>query len=238
MICRPFRALRTPLLAASVGLLALAPHVSARSASPPVQKTNAPGDTGNCTGGLCHNSTLNDPAGQITGELQESGVPFTEYVPGTVYTLSFVLGSGRTDRRRWGFEMTSLDGTGARTGTFASTTAFTSLQTAGGRQYMGHLGSPGTFPTNPGPVTWTFSWTAPPAGPTGAPTVTFYWCANAANNNNGSSGDFIACRTVIVTPAAAPVDTDGDTLLDSEEAAHRTNPADADTDDDGISDGD
>ena len=93
-----------------------------------------------------------------------------------------------------------------------------------------------TFRTNPGPVSWTFTWNAPAAGPL-AVDVIFYVCGNAANNSGSAAGDAIKCTTFPVSVIAAPVDTDGDTLLDSREIGTCTSANDADTDDDGLSDG-
>ena len=140
--------------------------------------------------------------------------------------------------------MTCLTSPGAtRAGDFtAGADRLTITQMTATREYISHFSSAlappvdGTFDNNPGPVSWTFTWAAPAAG-AGATDVIFYVCANAADSSNSSGGDAIRCTTFTVTVAASPVDTDGDTLPDLAETGTCTSATDADTDDDGVSDG-
>lgn len=230
---------------AAIVLAAALPSVGdARSGIPPAGRTLAPGavppETG-CAVVGCHGGTNTDPLDEVTAQLTDGLMPFAQYQPGQIYLLTFNLASSRTDRRRWGFEMTCLNTSGTMAGTFtAGADRLTRVQIAGSpsRQYICHTtldGRDGTFATNPGPVSWSFTWTAPTTP--GATDVTFYYCANAANNNNATSGDIIECATFAVSVIAPPVDTDGDTLVDSLESTLGTSPNDADTDDDGLSDG-
>ena len=233
----------TRLIAVSMLAAAIASDSGARSGVPPPQRTNTPlppAESG-CNSGIgCHAGTINDPLGQITAQLMDGLMPFTQYQPGQTYLLTFNLASGRTDRRRWGFEMTCLDASGLRAGTLTAGSMHTRVQVAGtpSRQYIGHNtldGMDGTYVANAGPVMWPFRWLAPTAP--GATNVTFYYCANAANNSSNPAGDFIACATFPVSVIVGPTDTDGDTLSDIDEGTLGTSPTDADTDDDGLSDG-
>ena len=227
------------LVLAALALLSMSATASARSSTPPTGRTMAPTET-NCASITCHSGP--GPAG-VTISLLDGATPFTQYTPGQSYRLTLGMGSTGIGRRRWGFEMTCLTTTGGtRAGDFATADALTITQMTATKEYISHFSAvptppDGTFRTNPGPVSWQMDWTAPAIGP-GAVNVTFYVCGNAADNSGTTTGDAISCTTFPVTVGLPPADTDGDTLLDSAETGTCTSPTDADTDDDGVSDGD
>lgn len=233
--------LRVPCLAA-IALLSTIALANARSSTPPTGRTGPAAGETSCASSLCHSGP--GPAG-VTISLLDGATPFTQYTPGQVYRLTLGMAAPTIipARARWGFEMTCLTTTGGtRAGDFATADALTITQMTVTKEYISHFAAvpappDGTFRTNPGPVSWQFDWTAPALGP-GAVNVTFYVCGNAADNSATSAGDAIHCTTFAVTVGLPPADTDGDTLPDSAETGTCTSPTDADTDDDGVSDGD
>jgi hypothetical protein len=60
-----------------------------------------------------------------------------------------------------------------------------------GKIYVEHIPA-GTHAGDPGPVSWSFEWTAPETPPD---SVVFYAAGNAANNNGSTSGDYIYTTT-------------------------------------------
>jgi hypothetical protein len=119
----------------------------------PAGYTGSPGDGQHCQS--CHggnNSTVN---GWIT-----SNIPSQGYTPGTTYTITATAsGTGKK-----GFEVSPQSQSGAQLGTLA---AGTGSHLVGGSKYVTQNSSGASGST----VSWTFSWTAPPAG-TGS--VVFY----------------------------------------------------------------
>ena len=152
--------------------------VFAFSSGPPDGLTEAPGE-GNCT--QCHSgNSLNASGGTLV-----LGVPGT-YLPGEMYDI--VVDLSRSGQSRWGFEMTALNGNGARAGTFTpANNGNTQVTAANSKQYIKQTtqgSASGTRDKNQ----WAFKWTAPTndVGP-----ITFYAAGNAANGDSGTSGDYI-----------------------------------------------
>ncbi len=164
----------------------------ALSSDPPDGLTGAPTE-GNCT--QCHvGNTLNAAGGALMLTIPET------YEPNEVYTI--VVNLSRAGQSRWGFEMTALDADGARAGTFATDTAGnTQLSEANSKQYIQHT-TDGTAAGTNDAHSWEFQWTAPDAdiGP-----ITFYAAGNAANNADGSIGDYIYTADSESTPVIAGV---------------------------------
>jgi hypothetical protein len=136
--------------------------------------------TSTCTS--CHSGGPNTvQPGWIT-----STIPSTGYVPGTTYLITAT--ATYTGRSRFGFEISPQNTAGTYLGTCSINPAeinFTQLVTGtSSRKYMTHRSAGTTGSTNS--HTWTFNWTAPPAG---SGPVTFYGAFLCANNNGGSSGD-------------------------------------------------
>jgi hypothetical protein len=88
--------------------------------------------------------------------------------------------------QRYGFELTSENGSGQKKGTFTVSNPTTNQLVNAQATAITHTGS-GITPANDS-ITWSFSWTAPPAG-TG--NVTFFAAINSANGNGNTSGDVI-----------------------------------------------
>ncbi|MGE5176128.1 MAG: choice-of-anchor V domain-containing protein [Hyphomicrobiales bacterium] len=154
--------------------------VQAYPDTPPPGRTGAPSEN---TCRTCHSGTLND--GVATFELRN--LP-AAYMPGETYSLTVSL--RRTGMARWGFSLTSLrDSDNAFAGSLSTGgSALLLIQSKSSRDYISQTtdfgSNDGTYADWTGGVTWTFDWTAPPAG-TG--TVTFYAAGVAANNDNSAS---------------------------------------------------
>lgn len=160
------------------------------SSQPPAQRTGAPGE-GTCSG--CHSGTSRPGQGITivvdTDTLTATGAHF--YTPGDTDTITLYL---NIPGARNGFELTALNQTNSAAGTFILlNTANTSLQSAGGRWYVGHRSASSTS-------WWQFLWVAPSV----ADTVTFYVAGNAANGNNSTSGDTIYTVAFTLYPVGTP----------------------------------
>jgi hypothetical protein len=178
--------------------LALATTAFAYPSNPPTGYAGNPPANNNCTS--CHGGNpLNAPGGTLT----LSGLPVGGYVPGTTYHLTVT--QARSGLTRWGFESTTIYQSGTswlKAGTLVVTDAtHTNLAVGSGTNpdYIRQTSS-GTYPSTPGPTSWNFDWTAPATnvGPIGV-----YAAGMAANNNGGTSGDWVYTTSATVTPASA-----------------------------------
>jgi len=117
------------------------------------------------------------------------------------YQISVTHSTSDTTRRRWGFQLTALDGTNNRAGNLQSTSITQVLDggPGGNRQYIEH-NFLGTFQGQPSGATWTFNWVAPS---TDVGRITFYAAGNQANNNGNESGDQIYSTSVSIPVAGA-----------------------------------
>jgi hypothetical protein len=106
-------------------------------------------------------------------------------VASETYDITVTL--GQNGQSRWGFQFTPQN-----IGTCTITEpGVTQIEFEFGKIYVEHIAA-GTYPGDPGPVSWNFQWTAPAAPPD---QVTFYAAGNAANNNGSTSGDYIYTTT-------------------------------------------
>lgn len=177
--------------------VALAATVAYGYASgPPAGHTGAPGES-TCI--QCHSGTLNSGPGSVT----ITGVP-ASYEPNQEFTITVHV--QHPDRRRWGFQITALDGQDRPAGKLSLINRNVTKLVNGtgdqtGRTYIEHTTN-GTFAGQAQGGEWDVKWTAP-AEDVGQ--VTFYAAGNAANNNNASSGDSIYTTAVTTGSAAAPM---------------------------------
>ncbi|MBM3316978.1 MAG: hypothetical protein FJY75_03905 [Candidatus Eisenbacteria bacterium] len=149
--------------------------------------TGAPGE------GTCHACHGSFPLNSGDGLFTIAGPEL--FAPGHTYTITVTISD--PGQSRWGFEITPLD-----QGACAVTDpAHTQLSSSGGRSYVKQT-SAGTFPGSPGPVSWSFDWTAPVPSP---PEVMFYAAGNAANGNGLTSGDYIYTAAFAAALDAADV---------------------------------
>ena len=166
----------------------------AHAAGPPAGRTGAPGEQ-TCI--QCHTGTLNAGQGSVT----ISGIPET-YEPNQVITLTVRV--QHPDRRRWGFQITALDGENNKAGTLTAvnrnlTRIANGTGSLTGRTYVEQT-TTGTFAGQALGAEWEVKWTAPDHD---VGRVTFYAAGNAANGNNASSGDNIY-TTAVSTGTTSP----------------------------------
>ena len=190
-------------------------RVFAFSAGPLDELTGAPNEA-NCT--QCHaGNALNDSDGSLM-----LTIPGT-YEPNEIYTV--VVNLSRTGQSKWGFEMTALDGNGARAGSFtADDAANTQVSEANSKQYIKQTFDGTATGTNDA-HSWEFQWTAPDAdvGP-----ITFYAAGNAADADFGITGDYIYTTQEESTPpvpivAGVSLEIVGDTALSTMNAVEGVN---------------
>ncbi len=181
------------ILSISLGLIlflaASNGNVLGYSFNPPDGLTGAPNE-GNCT--QCHaGNALNDSDGSLILTIPEN------YSPGETYDI--VVKLSHPGQKRWGFEMTALNSSGTRAGTFATADGNTQVSTAGGKQYIKQTLS-GVATDKADSNSWTFKWTAPT---TDVGTITFYAAGNAANSDFTFREDYI--YTQKATSDAPPI---------------------------------
>lgn len=148
---------------------------------------------------ICHSTYPLDSGRELGGDFFISDLPDV-YVPGEVYTLTVVI--THPDQRRWGFELSARDESGAQAGSFELTDPEnTSINDYGGVAYV-HQTSDGTMEgVVTGPVTWSFDWTAPEesVGP-----VYFHATGVAADDNYTADNDYIYSLEQIVPTETMP----------------------------------
>ena len=177
-----------------LGLGAIAALVFAYSSGPLDDKCGAPPTFTNCT--ECHNSF---PVNSGNGILLISLGGITTYVPGDSYAGGVTLAD--LGQSRWGCEFTVLNSANQQAGTIVIIDPIhtqLSDNPSPNPDYLKHT-TAGTYAGLQGGA-WVFQWVAPPSG-TGR--VTFWVAGNAANNNGGSSGDYIYTRSLVVDEASA-----------------------------------
>jgi len=137
--------------------------------------TGAPGEA-NCT--QCHTGTV--VAADATNGMTTTA---TTYQVGQTY--SFAIGSLANATN--GFQMTVLDNNNNKVGSFVAGAANTSIQSAGGKEYINQSSKT---------QAWAVEWVAPATdmGP-----LTVYYAMNSTNNNNGTSGDVVYVGTHSLT---------------------------------------
>ncbi len=128
------------------------------------------------------------PTAVVTPGLISSNIPSAGYTPGAQYQITASI--SEAGRSKFGFSISPQNSSGNQMGTLM--TANTECTINGAGKYITHNNS---STAGSGSRTWTFNWTAPAAG---SGQVTFYGAFNAANSNNGSSGDNVYTSTLVV----------------------------------------
>ena len=138
----------------------------------------------------CHSSFgLNSGGGSVA----VNGLPTSDYVPGKKYDFSLTITHGEADRKRWGFSIKAVNGTGNSVGSFSSSN---SNADPNGDE-LSHSGAISTGSTN----TYTYDnlyWTAPSAA---GEKINFYYVGNASDNSGDNQGDYIySSMTTVALP--------------------------------------
>lgn len=167
--------------------------VGAFAEGPNPGHSGAPGEL-TCAVSGCHGGEPNTGPGQFQITAPSS------YEPGKTYQITVTHSTSDTSRRRWGFQLTALDGSSNKAGDFQNTSITQVLQggPGGNRQYIEH-NFLGTFQGQPSGAMWTVDWVAPSID---VGRVTFYAAGNQANNNGNETGD-----QIYATSASVPVAT-------------------------------
>ncbi|MCC6815613.1 MAG: T9SS type A sorting domain-containing protein [Saprospiraceae bacterium] len=142
--------------------------------NPPLGRTGAPGET-TCENKDCHHG------GTFVGKVSLTGMPDT-VISGTKYNLTLTQTS---DALRGGFQVTALDGSNLKAGSFSNVGNSTNIGTQGGREYIRQSRA---VLLNNGAVSWNFDWTAP-INISKDDTIKFYFVSNATNNDDNDTGD-------------------------------------------------
>lgn len=185
-------------------------RVKASVSGPSPSFTNAPLE-GNCT--ACH-SDFGVNTG--TGSVAISGVP-ANYLPSQQIPITVTV--SEATGVAYGFQMTAIDSTGQRIGTYTLPTQNpVQLQVVNGlvgpgnlqRSYIEHT-LDGVIPTQFGSKSWTFTWNAPA---TRAGKVSFYAGGNGANSDGSPGGDYIYTTTAATLSGSAISNFDSDVRSD------------------------
>lgn len=170
------------------------PRVRANFTGPPAGFTGAPGEL-RCDD--CH-TTPTQSNGSIT-----LNVP-TTYTPGQSYNITVTLSTTDQSKIRWGFEMTALDSSDQKAGTFVPLNSFTKVINNEGpfpsRQYIEQT-SDGSFLGQHNGANWTFQWTAPSSD---VGVITFYVAGNQANGDGSNFGDNMYFTFAAAQPVSTP----------------------------------
>ncbi len=169
------------------------------SAGAPPARTGAPGDTGTCANGGCHDSfALNSGDGSVA----ITAPP--EYTPGE--TIQFTVRVSDPSASQYGFEVTAKTDDTMLVGEWDVSDPAIQL-TGGNVHYVTH----DPAPLAAGGFTWTLTWTAPPNE---VGNITLYAAGNAANNGGSNKDDFIYTTSHVFSPslvtATESLDVPGD----------------------------
>lgn len=162
------------ILVAGMGYVTL----SSSSGGPGGNLTGARGSSPSC--GSCHGGGSGAPTLNIRVDTA-GGVEVTKYTPGKTYTVT-VTGS-HPSLTKFGFQYTAVSGTGGaqiNAGTLTALPSQTATHTASTLTILEHTS------TINGPLSKSFTWTAPA---TGVGNVTMYLTVNAVNGNGSDNGD-------------------------------------------------
>lgn len=157
--------------------------------------TNAPSESSCATSG-CHGTGSPVTSGTNWNRLSlRDNFTGSGYIPDSTYEL--VLTYKESGMLKSGFQITCLNSSNAKAGTFATLDGRTQVYTASNRSYLGHTLT-GSSTINTDTTSYRIKWTAPA---TNMGTVTFYATLNKANGNSQSSGDVIYAKTFKVSPS-------------------------------------
>lgn len=157
------------------------------SVGPPAERTGNPGETcGDVTcASNCHTSySVNSGSAKFSISVPSS------YKPGQ--TLDVTVSFENTSAPILGFEITAVDASNNKAGTFASKDETTQAESYD-NLYAAHT-KIGTAESS-----WTVQWTAPTSDVSGP--ITFYAAGNEANGNSSGNGDYIYTDTATISPA-------------------------------------
>src|SRR3972149_4851523 len=151
-------------------------------------RTGAPND-------ICDSLTCNTDPCHTSYRLDTGRAKFSITVPTTYEkskTIDVLITFDNSNTGLHGFEITAMDTTNTKIGTFTSTDDTTQTESYR-NQYAAHT-TIGTAESS-----WTIQWSAPSENVSGP--ITFYAAGNEANGNSLSSGDYIYTDTATISLA-------------------------------------
>ena len=151
-------------------------------------RTGAPNDI--CNDLTCNMTPCHDSYGLNTGKAAFSIIAPSTYEKGK--TTNIVVEFTNANTSLHGFEITAMDTTNTKIGTFTSTDDTTQTESYR-NQYAAHT-TIGTAESS-----WTIQWSAPSENVSGP--ITFYAAGNEANGDGTSAGDYIYTSTATVSLA-------------------------------------
>ena len=151
-------------------------------------RTGAPNDI--CNDLTCNMTPCHDSYGLNTGKAAFSIIAPSTYEKGK--TTNIVVEFTNASTSLHGFEITAMDTTNTKIGTFTSTDDTTQTESYL-NQYAAHT-TIGTAESS-----WTIQWSAPSENVSGP--ITFYAAGNEANGDGTSAGDYIYTSTATVSLA-------------------------------------
>lgn len=174
------------LFTASLGIayVTFSSYSSGPGFSGGLNRTGAPGTTGNCSGSGCHSGNTTATMMTMAMVVKGGSTPVTEYTPGTTYTVT-IGGTNTSSLPGFGFQScVEKKSDNSNTGTITATNPQTAVRTISGIKVIEHSSvlnavSAGTYLVQ-------FEWTAPAAG-TGD--IVFYGMLNAVNKSGNTAGD-------------------------------------------------
>ena len=152
-------------------------------------RTGAPNDI--CNDLTCNMTPCHDSYGLNTGKAKFSITVPTTYEKSKTIDVLITFDNSNTGLH--GFEITAMDTTNTKIGTFTSTDDTTQTESYL-NQYAAHT-TIGTAESR-----WTVQWSAPSENVSGP--ITFYAAGNEANGNSLSSGDYIYTDSAAISLAA------------------------------------
>ena len=158
-------------------------------AGPIAGRTGAPNDI--CNGFTCNITPCHYSYGLNTGKAAFSITAPSAYEKGK--TTNIVVKFANSDTSLHGFEITAMDTTDTKVGTFTSTDETTQTEFYR-NQYAAHT-TIGTAESS-----WTIQWSAPSENVSGP--ITFYAAGNEANGDGTSEGDYIYTDTATISLAS------------------------------------
>ena len=161
---------------------------SAFLSGPIAGRTGAPNDI--CDSLTCSVTPCHDSFGLNTGKAAFSITAPSTYEKGK--TTNIVVNFTNANTSLHGFEITAMDTTNTKIGTFTSTDDTTQTESYL-NQYAAHT-TIGTAESS-----WTIQWSAPSENVSGP--ITFYAAGNEANGDGTSAGDYIYTSTATVSLA-------------------------------------
>jgi hypothetical protein len=184
----------TLFLSTIIIVLALSEIALTNTNQPTASRTGAPGEQ---TCRSCHGTNeLNSGTGILSIDFNDGD---TAYVPGQTYPITVKL--EKPSIVRFGFQtviLTDSDNKSAGTITVTNsseTVAYNGTVSGSARRYIAQTGTGSSAASTPGTKSWSFNWTAPE---TNVGDVSIYASGNCANNNGGSSGDFIHTQKLTI----------------------------------------